>query len=80
MNKHIKKAVEIIGSQRALADQLGIRPVQVFKWYHGNSAVPAIRCAAIEAATNGAVTRYDLRPDVFGEAPAPAKSKKVRVG
>ena len=28
----------------------------------------------IEAATDGQVTRYDLRPDVFGDAPAkPAK-------
>jgi DNA-binding transcriptional regulator YdaS (Cro superfamily) len=25
---------------------------------------------AIEHATDGVVTRYDLRPDVFGEAPA----------
>jgi DNA-binding transcriptional regulator YdaS (Cro superfamily) len=75
MNQYIKNAVEIMGSQRALADALGIRPVQVFKWYHGISAVPAIRCAAIEAATEGAVTRYQLRPDVFGEAPVGKKAK-----
>ncbi len=31
--------------------------------------VPAERVLAIEAATHGKVTRYDLRPDVFGPAP-----------
>lgn len=76
MNQHIKTAVDIHGSQRALAEVLDVKPVQVFKWYHGVSAVPAGRCMAIEESVNGAVTRYDLRPDVFGEAP---KSKKVRV-
>lgn len=77
MNKHINKAVGIHGSQRAMADAVGVKPVQVFKWLHGVCAVPAGRCMAIEESVNGAVTRYDLRPDVFGEAPV--KSKKVRV-
>jgi DNA-binding transcriptional regulator YdaS (Cro superfamily) len=31
--------------------------------------VPAERCVAIEAATGGKVTRYELRPDIFGGAP-----------
>jgi DNA-binding transcriptional regulator YdaS (Cro superfamily) len=37
--------------------------------------VPADRCLPIERATGGAVTRYDLRPDIFGDAPdgAPAR-------
>lgn len=30
---------------------------------------PAHHCLAIEEATGGKVTRYQLRPDVFGPAP-----------
>jgi len=44
--------------------------------------IPVSRCRIIEAATKGAVTVHDLRPDVFGPAPGvpptlpePAKSQ-----
>lgn len=40
------------------------------QWKTGVRRVPAEHCRAIEQATNGAVTRYDLRPDVFGASPA----------
>ena len=46
-----------------------ISPQAVIKWTRSDVKVPAERCMAIEQATNGAVTRYDLRPDVFGPAP-----------
>lgn len=39
-------------------------------WESGKVTVPAERCVVIETATDGAVSRYDLRPDVFGAAPA----------
>jgi len=35
----------------------------------GHKQAGAKLAGAIEQATNGAVTRYDLRPDIFGEAP-----------
>lgn len=41
------------------------------RWWLKNTP-PANRCLAIEAATNGAVTRYELRPDVYGEPPCQA--------
>jgi len=40
--------------------------------------VTAERCIAIETATDGVVTRYELRPDVFGEPPAAADPKPSR--
>lgn len=49
--------------------QLSYQAVQ--KWLTKRS-VPADRCVAIEQVTGGEVTRYQLRPDVFGEAPADA--------
>lgn len=71
----IKRSIEVIGGgQAALARRLGITPAAVNQWVVGSRPVPAERCRAIEAATGGAVTRYDLRPDVFGEPPAANES------
>lgn len=51
------------GSAAAIADALGISSVMVSQWVKGRKSIPVARCAAIEAATNGVVTRKDLRPD-----------------
>lgn len=52
-----------------------------YLWQMANSwrgrRVAAERCIAIERATDGAVTRYELRPDVFGPAPKASKAEKV---
>ena len=47
----------------ALAAKLGVPPALVSQWRTGARPVPIDRCPAIERATNGAVTRRDLRPD-----------------
>jgi DNA-binding transcriptional regulator YdaS (Cro superfamily) len=69
MSTPIEKAVETVGSRVALASALGVSPSLVWQWLNGKRPVAASHCRAIEAATNGAVTRYELRPDVFGDAP-----------
>lgn len=61
----LARAIEIFGSQQALADALAIRSPSISGWRQAGR-VPAERCAAIEKLTNGQVTRHDLRPDVFG--------------
>jgi DNA-binding transcriptional regulator YdaS (Cro superfamily) len=74
----IKRSIEVIGGgQVALARRLGITSAAVNQWVTGTRPVPPERCRAIEAATGGAVTRYDLRPDVFGAPPGvqPAHSE-----
>lgn len=55
-------------SQQAFAVLVGVTQGRVSQWIAGER-VPAERCNDIEAATAGAVTRYELRPDVFGGAP-----------
>ncbi len=70
MNHSIEKAISICGSQKALADAVGVPASFVSQWLTGHRPVPPARCRAIEAATGGAVTAAELRPDVFGE-PAP---------
>jgi DNA-binding transcriptional regulator YdaS (Cro superfamily) len=58
----IKRAAEIVGSQRDLANYLGVTPGAVSQW--STAGVPVERCIDIEKATNGAVRCEDLRPDV----------------
>lgn len=69
MNAALHLAIEFLGSQAALARRLGIRPQAVQQWTT-TGRVPADRCLAVEQATGGKISRYDLRPDVFGAAPA----------
>lgn len=61
----ISKAAEIVGGISSLASICEVSPPAVFKWIEKNRA-PADRCIQIEKATKGQVTRYQLRPDVFG--------------
>jgi DNA-binding transcriptional regulator YdaS (Cro superfamily) len=66
MNKLMEQACAVAGGQSALAEALGVTPSAVNQWVKGNRPIPAERCIPIEVATGGKVTRYDLRPDVFG--------------
>ena len=54
-------------SQAELARVCGQKPQAVTRWI-ATAKVPARHVLAIEAATG--VSRHDLRPDVFGPAPA----------
>lgn len=71
----IKRAVEIVGSQSLLAKAIGAHKVLVNQWVLGQRPIPARWCIPIEQATGGAVTRYQLRPDVFGEAPVTSQTE-----
>jgi DNA-binding transcriptional regulator YdaS (Cro superfamily) len=51
------------GTAAAMANRIGVHPVMVSQWVSGAKAIPLDRCAPIEAATDGAVTRRDLRPN-----------------
>jgi len=75
--KPIDKAIELLGGKTALARAIGAKShVNVWHWANGIKVSPRY-CIAIEEATAGAVTRYDLRPDVFG--PAIPSGAKIRV-
>ncbi|WP_411393486.1 transcriptional regulator [Xylella fastidiosa] len=58
-------AVKEFGSVNALAASLGVRQSAISNW-RARGRVPAERCIVIERVTNGAVSRYQLRPDIFG--------------
>ncbi|HCP78966.1 MAG: hypothetical protein CML16_03145 [Pusillimonas sp.] len=63
----IKTAITKLGSASALARAIGVTPQAVCFWRDGLRKIPAEQCTAIERATDGAVTRRDLRPDDWQE-------------
>jgi DNA-binding transcriptional regulator YdaS (Cro superfamily) len=70
MNLVIARAVEIAGGQTALAKACGVTQQLVWHWLHVAERVPAERIIDIEKATNGAVSRRELRPDLYSESAA----------
>ena len=65
----LNKAISTAGGVGKLAGSIGLKQNVVGNWKL-RGKVPAQHCIQIEFATNGAVTRHDLRPDIFGPAPA----------
>lgn len=63
----LERAIRLAGSRAALARLAGVTKQAARQW---QAHVPAERCVAIEEALGGRVTRYELRPDVFGPDPA----------
>jgi DNA-binding transcriptional regulator YdaS (Cro superfamily) len=70
----LETALELIGGTVAAARKLGVKPAAISQMRKRGQA-PSNRCVRIEELTNGRVTRYQLRPDVFGQAP-PGKAKQ----
>jgi DNA-binding transcriptional regulator YdaS (Cro superfamily) len=74
----IRRAVQAAGGVSNLARAIGVTAPSVHQWITEVRPVPPGRCISIEQATSGDVTRYELRPDIFGEpkasAPKPRKA------
>ena len=68
----LMEAIKCAGGQNKLAALIGKRQGHIGNWLHRDKKVPAEACVPIEQATRGKVTRYDLRPDVFGDKPSEA--------
>lgn len=63
----LTRAIEIVGGQKPLADAIGTTQSQVWFWLRRSKrGVPGEVASKIEAATSGAVTKHELRPDIFG--------------
>ena len=68
----LERAIKLAGGPAAIAHAIGISTAAVCQWRttcHG--LVPPARVIAVEKATGGLVTRYELRPDIFGEKETP---------
>jgi DNA-binding transcriptional regulator YdaS (Cro superfamily) len=64
--KALAAAIACFESQAAFAEAVGVQPQLVSQW-KARGIVPSTRVLDIEEVTKGAATRYQLRPDVFGE-------------
>lgn len=66
-NEYLKEAILIVGSQSALARACGgrVRQQHIWNWLNRDKKVPAEYVIAIERATLGRITRYQLRPDIY---------------
>lgn len=56
--------------QTGTAEMLGVSQGLVWQWLNGKTRVTAERAIKIEQITAGAMTRAELRPDVFGQVAA----------
>lgn len=61
--KALDTAIAIVGGVGKLAAALRVAQPVVSNWRARGTTPDAVHCVAIERATNGAVTRRDLRPD-----------------
>lgn len=70
----LTRAVDLAGGQSELARRLQAQGLQVKQqnidyWIRFSKKAPGKFARGIETATDGQVTRYELRPDVFGDTP-----------
>ena len=65
----LQRAVEHFGGQSALGRALERRQSVIAYWLYHAREIPAAAAIAIEKATGGAVTRQELRPDLFEVSP-----------
>lgn len=63
MNQALDVAIDVVGGVANLAQACGVTRQAIMKWRRRR--VPAERVASIEHATAGAVSREQLRPDLF---------------
>ena len=67
----IERAIQICNGWQKLADAAGVSVQAVHFWASGGRKISAEFVPKIVAATGGQVTSQELRPDIFGAAPAP---------
>jgi TorA maturation chaperone TorD/DNA-binding transcriptional regulator YdaS (Cro superfamily) len=70
LSEALNRAIGIAGGQTQLARLLGVKQAHVWHWLNRAERIPAEYVLAIEEATGGAVSRHDLRPDLYPRAPA----------
>lgn len=67
----VSKVIEAAGSSTKLAQDLGISVPAISKWIR-RGRVPVERVLEIEQRYG--ISRYELRPDIYGQAPATARA------
>ena len=68
----IHRAVDICGGPTKLSEVSGISLAAIHFWLAGDRTISPEFALKVETATGGKVTRGELRPDIWGPAPARA--------
>lgn len=66
----VARAVEIVGSQQKLAEAADCSQQQISYLLKRAPSISVEMALKLERATSGGISRHDLRPDIFGPAPA----------
>lgn len=64
-HEHVQRAVKIVGSQKALADKTGLSQQGISWLLKEARQISAEIAVAIDRATEGQVSKAELRPDLF---------------
>lgn len=77
----LEKAIEIAGSQTALATACGIKQAHIWNWLNRDKRVPAEYVIPICRATDYKITPHQMRPDIYpyktdGIPPGKPKSRR----
>lgn len=59
----LETAIDLMGGAGKLAAAIGVGQPSISNWRARGTTPDAAHCVSIERATEGAVTRRDLRPD-----------------
>lgn len=65
--KHLNRAVRHLGSQKRLADAIGCSQAKISWLLLSADKIDAEDAVAIDKATDGTVSKAELRPDLFEE-------------
>jgi len=63
--KALELCVKLLGSQQKVAEACGVRQQTISERLKVGGLVPAEWCIPLERATDGEVTRQQLRPDIY---------------
>lgn len=66
----LTRAIKAVGTSKEFAKKIGVSPQAVSQW----ERVPVGRVLKVEAVTK--VSRYRLRPDIYGDGPGPRQRKQ----
>lgn len=61
----LRKVVEIAGSQRALAEMLGVTQPTISCWLNRDKRIGALYAIPCDLFTRGEVSVHELRPDLY---------------
>jgi DNA-binding transcriptional regulator YdaS (Cro superfamily) len=74
VNKAINKAISLLGSQKKLAECVGVSQPNVWCWLHNKKRVSPENVNAIVLATEGEVKAHEIRPDLPQLFPHPVEA------